>query len=119
MVGKGIDRSDGVLDVLVFNPRRFGAVITTFFWLVMGRPNRSRYHHHFRGRVVKMDADRAVPFEAHGSYRGDLPVEIDIAPEGVSVVVPSLPTPGELQAHSEARYTPAHAEYLASGRFPV
>lgn len=119
VVGRGIDRTDGVVDVMVFDPRSFGGVITTFSWLVLGRPERSRWHHHLRGHRIVMDADRAVPFEADGSYRGDLPVEIDVAPQGVTVIVPGLPTPGELLAHTHPRYTAAEAEFMHAARFPV
>jgi YegS/Rv2252/BmrU family lipid kinase len=120
VVGRGIDRTDGVADILVFNPRTFGQVLTTFSWLALGRPERSRWHHHFRGQRIVMTADRPVPFEADGSYRGELPVEINVIPQGVTVVVPSLPTPGELRAHTHPRYSVAEAEYLHAGsRFPV
>lgn len=115
VVGRGIDRTDGVADILVFDPRSFSAVLSTLSWLALGRPERSRWHHHLRGHRVTMSADRPVPFEADGSYRGDLPVEIDIAPQGVTVVVPTLPTPGELRAHTHPRYAVAEAEFQHTG----
>ena len=70
-VGDGIDRTDGVLDVVVFDPPTFWNVVTTFGWMAFRRPERSPWHHHFRCRSVRLESDEPVPFELDGSYRGE------------------------------------------------
>jgi diacylglycerol kinase (ATP) len=91
-VGVGIDRTDGILDVCVFNPPSLVATLSTLAWIALGRPGRSRWHHQFRGRHVFLSADRPVPFEVDGDPLGTLPVEVTILDRKVRVLVPSRKT---------------------------
>lgn len=100
-VGRGIDRMDGQLDVIVADPPTLSAILETVFWFMLRKPYRSRWHHHYRGRKVSVTSDRPVPVEFDGSYYGELPVTIEIQERGVTVVVPKLPTPGEIKAHAK------------------
>lgn len=104
VVGNGIDRTDGIIDVCVFNPPSLLAILATFGWIVLRRPSRSKWQHQLRGRRITLRSDAQVPFEFDGSYRGDeLPVTVEILDQGVTVIVPSVPTPGELAAHLNPR----------------
>jgi YegS/Rv2252/BmrU family lipid kinase len=119
-VGDGIDRTDGVLDVVVFDPPQFLQVATTFAWMAIRKPERSAWHHHHRCVVVDLQANEPVPFELDGSYRGELPLHVEMLSRGVFVRVPAVPTPGEIEAHLNARHDLAKAEYeIAAGRIPV
>lgn len=116
VVGTGIDRTDGILDVVVFTPPTFTSVLGTFGWMLLRRPAKSRWQHQLRGRKVKLLADRKVPYELDGSYRGNLPVNIEMLDDGVTVRVPSVPTPGEIQAHLKFRDDLTGTEAMISGR---
>lgn len=116
VVGEGIDRTDGVLDVIVFDPPRFFDIMTTFAWVLLRRPGKSRWQHHYRGQWARVESSVPVPYEFDGSYRGELPVEVEMLPDGVRVIVPSLPTPGEIQAHLRARQDWSRTEYSITGQ---
>jgi diacylglycerol kinase (ATP) len=120
VVGDGIDRTDGVLDVVVFDPPNFAAIVKTFAWMAVRRPERSPWHHHFRCLRAVIESDDEVPYELDGSYRGELPIEVEMLPRGVKIRVPAIPTPGEIEAHLSARLDKVKAEYeITSGRIAV
>lgn len=120
VVGDGIDRTDGVLDVVVFDPPTFFRVATAFGWMAVRKPQRSAWHHHFRCIEAIIESRDAVPYELDGSYRGELPIAIEMLPQGVTVRVPSVPTPGEIEAHLNAQLDISRAEYeISAGRIPV
>ncbi|MEZ4520946.1 MAG: diacylglycerol kinase family lipid kinase [Thermomicrobiales bacterium] len=119
-VGNGIDRTDGILDVVVFDPSTFWRVATTFAWMAIRKPERSPWHHHFRCLSATLESDEAVPFELDGSYRGELPVQVKMLDQGVFVRVPTIPTPGEIEAHLNARLDRWKVDYeISSGRVAV
>jgi YegS/Rv2252/BmrU family lipid kinase len=120
VVGDGIDRTDGVLDIIVFDPPSFLRVATSFAWMAIRKPERSSWHHHFRCVQAQIESGDTVPFELDGSYRGELPLRVEMLPQGVTVRVPAIPTPGEIEAHLNARLDLSRAEYeIAAGRIPV
>lgn len=119
-VGDGIDRTDGVLDVVVFNPPGFWQIATTFAWMAIRKPGRSSWHNHHRCVVADLQSDDSVPFELDGSYRGELPIHVEMLPRGVLIRVPTVPTPGEIEAHLNARLDMSKTEYeIAAGRVPI
>jgi YegS/Rv2252/BmrU family lipid kinase len=98
-IGQNIDRADGVLDILVLDPPNTGGWLSTLGWVLAGRPAKSRWQHHLRGRVVKLESPEPVPFETDGTYWGDLPVTVEILDTTATIIVPAVPTPGEIRAH--------------------
>jgi diacylglycerol kinase family enzyme len=120
VVGDRIDRTDGVLDFIVYDPPSFFHVATAFAWMAIQKPERSRWHHHFRGTQARIESDDSVPFELDGSFRGELPLDVEMLPHGVTVRVPAVPTPGEIEAHLNARLDLSRVEYeIAAGRILV
>jgi diacylglycerol kinase (ATP) len=91
-VGEGIDRTDGILDVCIFNPPSLLATLSSLGWIALGHPGRSRWHHQFRGRHVILSADRPVPFEVDGDPLGTLPVDVRVSERKVQVIIPSRDT---------------------------
>lgn len=88
VVGKGIDRRDRVIDLLVFDPPRLMDVSQIVFWTIAGRPEQSRWSTHYRGQHIKLDSPIDVPFEVDGDYVGKLPIEISLFDEPIKVRVP-------------------------------
>jgi YegS/Rv2252/BmrU family lipid kinase len=87
-VGDGIDRSDGQLDICVFNPPTIPATLSTLGWIMLGKPTRSRWQRQWRGRRIILSADRDVPVEADGDYIGHLPITVEIASRPVRIMTP-------------------------------
>lgn len=87
-VGEGVDRTDGIIDVCVLDPPGVLGALTCAFWIALGKPSRSRWHRQLRGSHVRIEADRPVPFEVDGDPLGTLPVEVDVSPRTVHILVP-------------------------------
>jgi diacylglycerol kinase family enzyme len=88
-VGAGISRTDGVIDVCVFDPPGVLATLSCLGWIGVGRPERSRWQRQLKGRRIRLDADQVVPFEVDGDLVGNLPVEIEVLDRRVTVLVPA------------------------------
>jgi diacylglycerol kinase (ATP) len=89
-VGEGIDRTDGIIDVCIFNPPGPVSALTCALWIGLGKPGRSRWHRQLRGSNVSLDADRPVPFEVDGDPLGTLPVDVEVAQRTVHILVPKV-----------------------------
>jgi diacylglycerol kinase (ATP) len=87
-VGVGIDRTDGIIDILVFDPPDFAGTLSCLGWIVIGHPGRSRWLNQQHGRKVMLDADQQVPFEVDGDFVGYVPVEITMLEDHARVIVP-------------------------------
>lgn len=87
-VGEGIDRTDGVIDVLIFDPPDLAGTLSCLAWIIAGQPNRSRWLRQRQARTVLLDADQKVPFEADGDFIGYVPVEITMLEHQALVRVP-------------------------------
>jgi diacylglycerol kinase (ATP) len=88
-VGENIDRTDGMLDILVFDPPSLAGTFSCLGWIIAGRPGRSRWLNQRRGRSVVIAADLEVPFEVDGDFIGYLPVEIAMLERPVNVLIPT------------------------------
>jgi YegS/Rv2252/BmrU family lipid kinase len=88
-VGEGIDRTDGMLDVLVFDPPGLVGTLSCLGWIIAGHPGRSRWLNQRRGRSVVIAADLEVPFEVDGDFVGYLPVDIAMLDRQANVLVPA------------------------------
>lgn len=88
-VGDRIDRTDGVIDICVYNPPGILSTLTCLLWIAVGHPSRSRWQHQFRGKRVSLRADRPVPYEVDGDPIGNLPIDVEVSQRRVRILVPS------------------------------
>lgn len=86
-IGEGIDRTDGLLDVCVWNPPGVIAFLTCLGWVAVSRPGKSRWLRQARGKRVVLSADRNVQFEIDGDSAGMLPATVEMLPTHVAIVV--------------------------------
>lgn len=87
-VGRGIDRTDGLLDVCIYNPPNAVTATSALAWILLRKPNRSRWQRQFRGKRVSLRSDERVPFEADGNPLGILPVDVEILDQRARILVP-------------------------------
>ncbi len=88
-VGRGIRPDDGLLDVIVFTPPNLAATTEIASRLAIGRIDRSNYVLQFTGKHVRIESDPPAPVECDGDVIGLTPVELDILPASVSILVPA------------------------------
>jgi len=82
------EADDGQLDLCTF---RGGNLIRGLFYLgaVLLRQHRGwRYSHHRRFKSVRIEADERVPFQLDGDPGGVLPLEVEVIPNFLRVLVP-------------------------------
>lgn len=65
------DPADGMLDVIVLQPRTWLGTIKLAWNIVRRRPNSGRQAQVLRGQRVEIRADRPVPAEFDGEYNGE------------------------------------------------
>jgi diacylglycerol kinase family enzyme len=90
-LGHAISRTDGRLDVIVWNPPNQLSTLSCLGWIALGRPERSRWQRQMPGRRVVLAADRVVPFEVDGDVVGSLPVTIEMLDRPACVLTPAGP----------------------------
>jgi diacylglycerol kinase (ATP) len=88
-IGRDIDRTDGLLDVCIYNPPNAITAVTAMLWILLRKPNRSRWQRQFRAKKVVLKSSEAVPFEADGNPMGELPATIEMLEERVTILVPN------------------------------
>ena len=81
------DRSDGMLDVLLVEK----CSRLRYLWYLMQsailKRVKDRGVRYFKGRRVLIESDSDVPCQVDGDYCGSLPMEIEIVPDSVRIVV--------------------------------
>ncbi len=87
-LGQGIDRTDGVLDILTFNPPHALGIVTTTWWIAVGKAHRARWRQHLLGKHVRLESSESVLTEIDGDVYEHLPLEVQINPYRTHIVVP-------------------------------
>lgn len=87
-VGSGIDRHDGLIDICIYNPPNAIGAVTSLGWIILRKPERSRWQHQLRGKTVVIRADRPIAFETDGNVQGELPVVIEMLDDPTYILTP-------------------------------
>jgi diacylglycerol kinase (ATP) len=87
-VGRGIRSDDGLLDVIVFTPPNLAATTEIASRLATGRIDRSQYVRQFKGKHIRIESDPIAPVECDGDVVGMTPVEMDILPAALTLLIP-------------------------------
>lgn len=91
--GPDIAPSDGELDLCIFNVRLpFDYVRIGWQMLTGGEPVKPNVTYVRVKRRVIVSSDHAMPVQADGEIIGETPIQIDVLPQAITIVVPSVIT---------------------------
>jgi YegS/Rv2252/BmrU family lipid kinase len=99
--GPNISPNDGRIDVCIVSARTALDYLGLIWHTVLGQQRRDRNVHYMAAtESILVTADHPLPIQADGEIVGETPLQVQVVPEAVSVIVP-LPAK-EQQAESEA-----------------
>jgi diacylglycerol kinase family enzyme len=93
------DGDDGWLDVCTFSGGSFGHGLWYLMNVVAGRHHRLAGCTMLRARRIRIEADVPVPYNLDGDHCGYLPLDIEIVPDHLTLLVP----PGWAERHEAKR----------------
>jgi diacylglycerol kinase (ATP) len=85
---------DGLLDVYVFQGQGFASAVRAALGVVTGLHVHDPYVDHFRGRQILIRPDKPLPMAVDGDPIGATPLECEVVPLALDVLVPRKVTPG-------------------------
>ena len=88
-LGPGISPVDGVLDILAYRAATLPQYAAAAAHVVRGAPTGTNLVAHRRGRRVRIESDPPVRVQLDGEPAGTTPVEIEILPRALPVVMPA------------------------------
>lgn len=83
------DASDGLFDVITTSNVRLGAWFRMSLAALRHRLDRVEGVNYLRARRVKLQAEGRVPVHIDGDAAGNLPLEVQIKPKAIRLIVPS------------------------------
>jgi YegS/Rv2252/BmrU family lipid kinase len=94
--GPHIRPDDGRIDVCVVSARALSDYLRVGWQVLIGHRRRGQNIRYYTAeRSVVIDADRPLPVQADGEILGDTPVQVQVIPDAVAVVVPPPSAPSE------------------------
>ncbi len=87
-LGDNLSPHDGKLNVAITTARALFGLFKLVFHLISKRFDDSRSLHYFAASKIEVSASPALPLQANGEAVGSTPLEIEIVPDGVFLVVP-------------------------------
>ncbi len=85
---KGIDISDGLLDVLVITSTAPIAAISTSTSLTASSPIKDVIKH-WQAREIRIESDPPQPVQVDGEMLGETPVSVNVIPQAIRVLTPA------------------------------
>jgi diacylglycerol kinase (ATP) len=79
---------DGLLDVNVFAGKGFGSAIRTVLGVISGLHVRDPRHSCYRGGHILIETDKPVAVHVDGEPWGTTPLDCQVVPQALSVLVP-------------------------------
>ncbi|MGD8823278.1 MAG: diacylglycerol kinase family lipid kinase [Anaerolineales bacterium] len=80
---------DGVLDLFVVRTRTILDILRFAWHAILGQQQRDPKVTYFKARdSVRIQADHALALQCDGDYCGRTPVEVDLIPQAVQIIVP-------------------------------
>ncbi len=100
-IGPDIWHHDGDLDVIVVASLSFGDILRLSWRVLTGNFSNYRDLRYYKARRVRIDAKRPLPVQIDGDPFGTTPLEAEVVPDGVLVLVPEAYVPRERTSDTE------------------
>jgi YegS/Rv2252/BmrU family lipid kinase len=84
---------DGLLDVNVFAGTGFGSAIRTALGVITGLHVKDPRHSHYQGRIIQIHSSKPMPVIVDGDPFGTTPLECQVVPRALSVLIPQDMSP--------------------------
>lgn len=79
---------DGLLDVDVFSGTGPASVVRTVAGVLTGLHGRDPRHSFYRGRTIRIESDKPIPLHVDGEPFGATPLECNVVPRALPVLIP-------------------------------
>ncbi|HEU5014190.1 MAG TPA: diacylglycerol kinase family protein [Roseiflexaceae bacterium] len=100
--GPDISPADHELDLCIFSVRRAIDYVRLLRQFVTGKPVKgSNVMYRRIQKHVMISTDRPLPVQADGEIIGETPIEIDVVPRGIKIVVPASTSPAPVVSVAE------------------
>lgn len=94
-IGPDIWHHDGTLDVIAVASLSFGDILRLSWRVLTGNFSNYRDLRYYKARRVRIDSGRPLPVQIDGDPFGTTPLEAEVVPDGVLVLVPQRYVPRE------------------------
>jgi diacylglycerol kinase (ATP) len=84
----GVERHDGVFDVIAFTADNWSAIFRSVTGLLRGRLDQAGYAVVLRGKSIRIQSDPPVSSEIDGEIVGLTPIQFDVIPSALKLIVP-------------------------------
>jgi len=95
---------DGLLDINVFSGTGFGSSMRAALGVITGLHVRDPRHSFYLGRTIRIETDQPMPLHVDGEPLGTTPINCEIAPRALSVIIPQNTSPDLFSAKTEDLY---------------
>ena len=95
---------DGLLDINVFSGTGFGSSMRAALGVITGLHVRDPRHSFYLGRTIRIETDKPMPLHVDGEPFGTTPMECEIAPRALSIIIPQNTSPDLFSAKTEDLY---------------
>ncbi len=79
---------DGLLDVNVFSGKGFGSVMRTTAGIITGLHVRDPRHSFYQARRIHVETDKPMALHVDGEPSGSTPLECEVVPRALSIIIP-------------------------------
>ncbi|MDZ7703124.1 MAG: diacylglycerol kinase family protein [Trueperaceae bacterium] len=108
-IGPDIWHHDGTLDVIVVASLSFGDILRLSWRVLTGNFSNYRDLRYYKARRVRIDSKRPLPVQIDGDPLGTTPLEAEVVPDGVLVLVPQHYVPRKHESDPRQRSTEPEA----------
>lgn len=86
-VSHACNASDGLLDLVLFEPETLIQFTSTAFWMLLNRPQRSRYYRRYRLKELSIESQETIPLNVDGEEANTKKLKIRVLPGHLRMIV--------------------------------